>query len=79
MLFRSPIRAPWPDVSYDLSFEQRVELQRRLSALGFETGGSDGRFGARTYEAVIAYQKSVGLPLDGVPSLKLLERLRKGG
>ena len=74
-----PIRAPWPDVSYDLSFEQRVELQRRLSALGFETGGSDGRFGARTYEAVIAYQKSVGLPLDGVPSLKLLERLRKGG
>ena len=63
----------------DLSFEQRVELQRRLSALGFETGGSDGRFGARTYEAVIAYQKSVGLPLDGVPSLKLLERLRKGG
>ena len=74
-----PIRAPWPDVTYDLSFEQRVELQRRLSALGFETGGSDGRFGARTYEAVIAYQKSVGLPLDGVPSLRLLERLRKGG
>ena len=60
--------APWPDVDFDLSFEQRVELQKRLNALGFETGGSDGRFGARTYEAIIAYQKKSGLPLDGVPS-----------
>ncbi len=73
-----PIAAAWPDVNYDLSFEQRVELQRRLSARGFETGGSDGRFGARTYEAIIAYQKSAGLPLNGVPSVQLLERIRKG-
>ncbi len=73
-----PIVAAWPDASYDLSFEQRIELQRRLSRLGFETGGSDGRFGARTYEAIIAYQKSAGLPLDGVPSLKLLRHMRQG-
>jgi membrane-bound lytic murein transglycosylase B len=73
------IQASWPDVSFDLSFEQRIEVQKRLSAMGFETGGSDGRFGARTYEAVIAFQKSAGLPIDGKPSRKLLERLRKGG
>jgi len=72
-----PIVASWPDVTYDLSFEQRVELQRRLTGLGFETGGSDGRFGARTYEAIIAFQKSRGLPLDGVPSMKLLEIVRQ--
>ena len=75
----SPILAAWPDVEYNLSFTQRVELQRRLSGLGFETGGSDGRFGARTYEAIIAYQKSAGLPLDGVPSAKLLQSIKKGG
>ncbi len=75
----SSIRGAWPDVSFDLSFEQRVEVQKRLSAMGFETGGSDGRFGARTYEAVIAFQTSAGLPIDGKPSRKLLERLRKGG
>ncbi len=75
---QGPISASWPDVSYDLSFKQRVELQKRLSGLGFGTGGSDGRFGARTYEAIIAYQKSAGLPLDGVPSVKLLERMRRG-
>ncbi len=73
-----PIRAHWPDVNYDLSFKERVELQKRLSGMGFGTGGSDGRFGARTYEAIIAYQKSAGLPLDGIPSVKLLERMRRG-
>ena len=69
----------WPEVVVDMSFAQRVELQKRLSRLGFETGGSDGRFGARTYEAIIAYQKSVGLPLDGKPSSTLLERMRLAG
>ena len=74
---RGPFQAAWPEVDFDLSFEQRVELQKRLNAMGFQTGGSDGRFGARTYEAVIAYQKREGLPLDGVPSVKLLQHMRK--
>lgn len=69
----------WPEITVDLSFAQRVELQKRLIARGFQTGGSDGRFGARTYEAIIAYQKSVGLSLDGKPSLKLLERMQGAG
>lgn len=76
---QGPFKGAWPDVDYDLSFEQRVELQNRLNALGFNTGGNDGRFGARTYEAIIAFQKSAGLPLDGRPSVKLLDRVRKAG
>jgi membrane-bound lytic murein transglycosylase B len=72
------IQGSWPEVSFDLAFAERVEMQKRLSAMGFETGGSDGRFGARTYEAVIAFQRKAGLPLDGTPSRKVLERLRKG-
>jgi membrane-bound lytic murein transglycosylase B len=74
-----PFVGSWPEINVDLSFAQRVELQKRLSRLGFETGGSDGRFGARTYEAIIGYQKSVGMPLDGKPSLKLLERMQSAG
>jgi membrane-bound lytic murein transglycosylase B len=73
------IKGSWPAQESDLTFDQRVELQRRLSAHGFETGGADGRFGARTYEAVIAFQKSAGLPLDGKPTLNVLQHLRKGG
>ena len=38
-----------------------------------------GPFGARTYEAVLGYQKKVGMVLDAKPSAKLLERLRAGG
>ncbi len=71
------IQAAWPDVTVDLSLAERVELQRRLSAGGFETGGADGRFGARTYEAIIAFQRKAGLALDGTPSRALLARLRK--
>jgi len=69
----------WPEVEVDLTLAQRVELQKRLSGLGFETGGADGRFGARTYEAIIAYQKKAGLPLDGRPSLALLRHVRGEG
>jgi membrane-bound lytic murein transglycosylase B len=72
------IEAAWPEVNFDLSFAERVEMQKRLSVSGFETGGADGRFGARTYEAVLGFQKKVGAPLDGTPSRKVLEMLRKG-
>lgn len=73
-----PFLGEWPAVNIDLTFKERVEMQRRLTSMGFETGGADGRFGARTYEAVIAFQKRVGMGLDGRPSRKVLERLRKG-
>jgi membrane-bound lytic murein transglycosylase B len=71
-----PFQGAWPDIDFDLTFEQRVALQKKLTALGFETGGSDGRFGARTYEAIIAFQKARGLKVDGVPGRKLLAALR---
>ncbi len=68
----------WPVINTDLSYKERLEMQRRLTSLGFQTGGADGRFGAQTYEAVIAFQKRAGLELDGRPSRALLQRLRKG-
>jgi membrane-bound lytic murein transglycosylase B len=56
------------------------ETQRRLTALGFDTDGVDGRVGRETMLAVRAFQRKVGLgPADGYPGLKVLERLRQGG
>ncbi len=72
-----PIQAAWPDVSVDLTFDNRVEMQKRLSARGFSTGGADGRFGAQTYEAIIAYQRKQKLFVDGKPSRELLSQLRQ--
>ena len=40
--------------------------QDDLNTLGFLTGGLDGIFGARTYNAVVNYQRSRGLLADGI-------------
>jgi peptidoglycan hydrolase-like protein with peptidoglycan-binding domain len=55
------------------------EVQQRLTALGFDTAGVDGRVGNQTKRAVRAFQRKVGLePADGYPGLKVLARLRQG-
>ncbi len=73
-----PFVSTWPDVDYDLSAAQRIEMQKLLIKRGFDTGGADGRFGARTYEAILGFQTKAGLRLDGTPTAALLERLRRG-
>ena len=56
------------------------EIQRRLTALGFNTGGADGRVGNETMVAVRAFQRKAGLvPADGYAGLKVLAKLRQGG
>ncbi len=42
-----------------------LRLQQSLTTLGFDPGGTDGRFGRGTENAVKAYQKSEGLTVDG--------------
>jgi lytic murein transglycosylase len=55
------------------------ELQRRLTALGYPTGGADGRVGNDTMLAVQAYQRKIGMqPADGYAGVGLLARLRQG-
>ena len=55
------------------------EIQRRLTALGYDTGGADGRIGSDTMLAVQNYQKKVGIePADGYAGVGLLEHLRRG-
>lgn len=54
------------------------EIQTRLIKLGLQKGKADGFLGKRTVAAIRAYQKSVGLPVDGKASQTLLRRLRQG-
>ena len=42
------------------------ELQRVLTERGFDTQGTDGKFGQNTHNAVEAFQRANGLPVDGV-------------
>jgi membrane-bound lytic murein transglycosylase B len=71
-----PIRSGWPQGDRALTFDERVALQRLLTARGFDTRGIDGRIGPLTIDAVRRYQRSEGLVPDGYASLRLLERLR---
>jgi len=43
-----------------------LELQRRLSSLGFNPGPLDGKNGPKTAAAVKAFQKAYGLVIDGI-------------
>lgn len=56
---------------------QRVQdLQRRLTALGFDPGPVDGRYGPVTTEAVKRFQDANGLPVDGIVDPRTLAALR---
>jgi peptidoglycan L-alanyl-D-glutamate endopeptidase CwlK len=52
--------------------KQVAALQTRLNSLGFDAGIVDGKFGARTKVAVIAFQKTRKLRADGVVGAKTL-------
>ena len=43
-----------------------TQLQQALTDLGLYAGAVDGEFGARTTTAVKAWQKALGVPVDGV-------------
>lgn len=70
-----PLRASFPPDKYGLTKDDRVALQQRLTARGFDTGGSDGVIGPNSKKAISAYQSSIGLPATGDPSPDLLARL----
>jgi membrane-bound lytic murein transglycosylase B len=76
ILGRGPVQASFGPDATGMTKADRQELQRLLTARGFDTGGTDGVIGARTKAAISAFQSSLGLPATGEPSLDLLRRLR---
>ena len=70
------IQASWPREIRALSYDERIELQERLTARGFDTQKIDAKIGPLTIAAVRAYQVSEGMVPDGYPSPKLLQTLR---
>jgi len=53
-------------------------LHIESTALGFDTGGTDGRVGNDTMKAVQNFQRKIGMqPADGYAGVGLLARLRK--
>ncbi len=71
-----PIQHDWPRQERALTFDERIELQERLTAAGFDTQKIDAKIGPLTINAVRGFQQAKGLLPDGFASLSLLEKLR---
>lgn len=70
------IHASWPTDDKPLSRTERLELQERLEAQGYEPGSVDGIIGANTRQAIRRLQIALGWPADGYPDQQLLKALR---
>ncbi len=70
-----PLRGAFPPDRYGMTKEQRQALQARLTAAGYDTGGTDGVIGSNSRAAISAFQAARGLPVTGDPSLELLRLL----
>jgi lytic murein transglycosylase len=71
--------APWPRDLVPLTRQQMRDLQAALNQRGFDSGPADGMLGPATRAGLRLYQRSVGLPADGFPTLDLLQRLQTDG
>ena len=74
-----PVQHPWPRQWTALTFPDRIEMQARLTAQGFDAGGADGKVGPRTMAAIKAFQRAQGLIPDGYANSELLTLLRDRG
>jgi peptidoglycan hydrolase-like protein with peptidoglycan-binding domain len=60
-----------------LTRSQLLALQSALNARSFDSGTPDGLMGPSTRDALRRYQRSIGAPADGYPTLELLQRLQQ--
>ncbi|MFN3524641.1 MAG: peptidoglycan-binding protein, partial [Paracoccus sp. (in: a-proteobacteria)] len=63
------------ELNLGLTRTQRVQIQRDLMALGYDTNGADGLFGAGTREAIRAWQRNTGQPATGYMTRALISAL----
>ena len=66
----------WKRPFTKLTFTEKQELQKRLSAHGYYDGKADGKIGEGSRSAIKAFQAQSGLTQDGHPSMEVLKALR---
>lgn len=71
-----PLKSGWPRDDRNLRFVEKKEMQRLLTAKGFDTDGVDGIIGPNTIRAIRRFQSSAGMVPDGYASYEILRRLR---
>ena len=72
------LRTPWPTDDPGIGRDERMELQRLLTARGHGIGAIDGAIGPLSREAIRQEQRRLGWAADGRAGRKLLQALREG-
>ncbi|GAB6153376.1 spore cortex-lytic enzyme [Desulfosporosinus burensis] len=54
-----------------------IELQKKLTQLGYTLGKADGKFGSKTEAAVRRFQKEHGLRVDGLAGTQTIKELKR--
>jgi lytic murein transglycosylase len=70
-----PIRTPWPAHPTQLPRDDRIALQKKLAALGYDQTRFSGHIDFKMRDFVRAEQKKHGLVTDGQPNTVLLDRM----
>jgi membrane-bound lytic murein transglycosylase B len=70
------VQAAWPRDLQALTRTQVLALQTALNTRGFDCGTPDGMVGPATQRGIRQYQRSIGLPADGYPTLSMLQGLQ---
>ena len=62
---RPTLQKPWPKSDKQVAFKDLIRMQKKLTALGYDTKGADGIIGPNSRKAIQAWQVKNGLPADG--------------
>jgi D-alanyl-D-alanine carboxypeptidase (penicillin-binding protein 5/6) len=54
-----------------------IKIQRALYNAGYDPGGVDGIFGSKTLDAVLQFQRTFGLKVDGIVGKQTLVKLKQ--
>ncbi len=71
-----PIQGSWPKATRSLTKAESIEVQKKLSALGYPIEKFDGKLGENSREAIRNFQLKQGMIADGYPSVEVLRALR---
>lgn len=77
IMARAGVQGAWPRGDASMSSTQKMEIQRRLNALGFDAGEVDGKLGSQSTDAIRNFQHARGLQPDGYATPALLTMLRR--
>lgn len=74
--YKAQLSKTQPSDDKGLNRDQVIEIQSLLNQLGYSVGKADGIAGGMTRAGLRAFQKSIAIPADGYPSVRMLNYLR---